>query len=86
MRIWAIGLFALQRASTGFAQPLVCRRLPTQPIEVSTAADAIALTEVAACPGAHLTAVWHGAVVLSAPIVVASGASLSISATPVSFS
>jgi hypothetical protein len=82
MRIWAIGLFALLRASSGSAQPLVCRHLPTQPIQVVTAADAIHLTELAVCPGAQLTAVWHGSVALSAPIIVGNDTSLSISAAP----
>jgi hypothetical protein len=80
MRIWGLVLCMLQRASSEIAQPSVCRDLPTKPIQVITAADATKLAELAVCPGANLTAVWHGSVALSAPIVIANGTSLSISA------
>jgi hypothetical protein len=82
MRIWALVLLALQRASPGLAQPSVCRLLPAKPVQVITAADAIALTKLAVCPGANLTAIWHGSVALSEPIVVGNGTTLSISAVP----
>jgi hypothetical protein len=80
MRIWAFVLFALQRASSELAQPSLCRDLPTKPFQVLTAADATALTALAVCPGANLTAVWHGSVAVSAPIMVGNGTTLSISA------
>jgi hypothetical protein len=79
MRMWACALLALQRACPGFAQ-LVCRDLPTKPFQVYKAADATKLAALAVCPGAQLSAVWHGSVALSAPIVIANGTSLSISA------
>jgi hypothetical protein len=82
MRACALLLFALQRVSPGAAQPLICTNLPTKPIQVITTADATALAALAACPGAKITAIWHGSVVLSAPIVIGDTTSLSISAAP----